>query len=116
MKPGRLVCTVSACAMLLAGVTPALAENWVDTRHALLIDVDSIHRESDGLTYYLVKRKYSSDDDQPRAQKAAVDCAARLAYSSYSIEYQPDWRAKGERVISGTMGEELLDFVCERAR
>ncbi len=95
----------------------ARAEDWQDTHHTTLIDVDSITKESDGLVTFLEKEKYHHDEDGPNTpQKAAVDCAKRLSYSSYSMQYESDWRAKGVKVIPGTMGEELLDFVCSRVR
>ena len=96
----------------------AKAENWQDTRHTTLIDVDSIHRESDGLVYFMEKNKYhDEDEDGPNSpRKAAVDCLRRVSYSAYSIEYESDWRAKGQPVNPGTMGAELLDFVCSRVK
>ncbi len=101
----------------LFAATSAWAEDWQDTHHTTLIDVDSIHKGSDGLVTYLEKEKYHHDEDGPNTpRKAAVDCEKRLSYSSYSIEYESDWRSKGEKVIPGTMGEQLLDFVCSRVR
>lgn len=104
---------------------PALAaEKWVDTKHAVLIDVDSIKKAKDGLVYYDQKiRSYDMDKDgNPagaswgRKGKAAVDCDARLSFSTYHIEYEPNWRTKGVKVIPGTMGEALFDFVCTRLK
>ena len=102
---------IAVAATALAGA--ARAETWVDTRHATEVDVDSIHTEGDGLTYYMERRKY---DDEPVPARAAVDCKKRVSYSSYSIQYEAEWRAKGEKVIPGTMGEVLLDFVCTRVK
>ena len=99
--------------VVMARAGGARAETWVDTRHVTYVDVDSFQRGADGLIYYLEKDKYG-DDHTPR--QAAVDCVRRLAYSSYDLKYTPDWRSKGEGVIPGTMGEELLDFVCSRVR
>jgi hypothetical protein len=93
------------------------AEDWQDTRHTTLIDVDSITKESDGLVTFLEKEKYHDEEDGPNTpRKAAVDCAERISYSSYSMKYESDWRSKGVKVIPGTMGEQLLDFVCSRVR
>ncbi len=106
------------CAAVLAiSCAGAKAENWQDTHHVTLIDVDSIHKEADGLVYFLEKDKYPFDADSPNEpRKAAVDCDKRMSYSAYSIEYESDWRSKGQKVIPGTMGAELLDFVCSRLK
>jgi hypothetical protein len=97
--------------MALAGA--ARAETWVDTGHVTFVDVDSLRRGDDGLIYYLEKAKYG-DDHTPR--RAAVDCVRRVSYSSYVLQYLPDWRSRGQGVSPGTMGQELLDFVCSRVR
>ncbi len=105
-----------ATAFIMSG-TGAKAENWQDTRHVTLIDVDSIHKEADGLVYFMEKDKFHSDEDGPNEpRKAAVDCVKRVSYSAYSIEYESDWRAKGQSVNPGTMGAALLDFVCSRLK
>ncbi|MDO9472196.1 MAG: hypothetical protein Q7J28_04015 [Caulobacter sp.] len=100
-------------AALLGAASPALAETWVDTRHVTYIDVDSFQRGADGLIYYLEKDKYGDD---PTPRQAAVDCVRRIKYSSYDLKFTPDWRSQGKAVVLGTMGEELLDFVCSRVR
>lgn len=95
----------------------AKAEDWQDTHHITLIDVDSIHRESDGLVYFMEMRKFHNEEDGPNTpHKAAVDCVRHVSYSAYSIEYESDWRTKGQPVNPGTMGMELLDFVCSRVK
>ena len=99
--------------VLMAVAGGARAETWVDTRHVTYVDVDSFQRGADGLIYYLEKDKYGDD---PTPRQAAVDCVRRLAYSSYDLKYTPDWRSRGKGVVPGTMGEELLDFVCSRVR
>lgn len=110
----ELLFVAAAFAISSAG---AKAENWQDTRHVTLIDVDSIHQESDGLVYFMEKRKYHDEEDGPNTpHKAAVDCIRHVSYSSYSIEYESDWRTKGQPVKPGTMGMELLDFVCSRVK
>ena len=102
---------------VLAIVGGARAEEWLDTRHTTLIDGDSIHTESDGLTYFMERQKYPNDPDNPdQPVRAAVDCVNRVSYSSYSIAYEADWRSKGQKVIAGTMGGELLEFVCSRVK
>jgi hypothetical protein len=114
----------AVCAAVLAWAPGVHAENWTDTGHDILIDVDSIHKDSDGLVYYLEKtHSYDMDEEgNPAgshwedAAKAAVDCGKRLAYSSYSITYEKDWRAKGQPAAPGTMGGELLEFVCSRLK
>ena len=99
--------------VLLALAGGAQAETWVNTRHVTYVDVDSFQRGADGLIYYLEKAKYGDD---PTPRQAAVDCVRRLAYSSYDLKYTTDWRSKGKGVAPGTMGQELLDFVCSRVR
>ena len=111
-------------AVLFVLAPASRAEKWVDTGHAVLIDVDSIKKDKDGLVYYFEKRRsYDMDNDGNPAgtswgkkSKAAMDCDARLSFSSYAIEYEADWRAKGATVIKGTMGEVLFDFVCSRVK
>lgn len=108
---------VAAAALMVFAFTPsAFATNWVDTGHAILIDVDSIRKGPDGLIYHLEKEKYSFDDQAPTALEAATDCVKRISYSGYSVKYQTDWRSRGAQVIPGTMGAALLDFVCERVK
>ena len=102
--------------MFLAFAQSAFATNWVDTGHAILIDVDSIHQGSDGLIYHLEKQKYSSDGEAPTPLEAASDCVKRISYSGYSLKYQTDWRSRGVPVMPGTMGAVLLDFVCDRVK
>lgn len=102
--------------MFLAFAQSAFATNWVDTGHAILIDVDSIHKGSDGLVYHLEKQKPSYDDGAPTPLEAASDCVRRISYSGYSLKYQADWRSRGEPVMPGTMGAVLLDFVCSRVK
>jgi hypothetical protein len=107
-------CLGAALAVSLAG---AKAEDWQDTRHVTLIDVDSIRKDADGLVYFMEKQKYHDEEDGPNTpRKAAVDCVKRVSYSAYSLEYESDWRSKGHAVIPGTMGADLLDFVCKRVK
>lgn len=108
---------VAGVALMVFVFAPsAFATNWVDTGHAILIDVDSIRKGPDGLIYHLEKRKYSSDDQAPTPLEAASDCVKRISYSGYSLKYQADWRSRGEPVMPGTMGAVLLDFVCDRVK
>lgn len=117
MKIDRVKALGLGVAACVAFAGAALAEDWLDTRHTTLIDGDSIHEEADGLVYFMEKEKYHNDADGPNTpHRAAVDCKRRISYSSYSIAYESDWRSKGAKVIEGTMGSELLDFVCKRVR
>lgn len=102
--------------MLWSFTSSAGATNWVDTGHAILIDVDSIRKGPDGLVYHLEKQKYSYDDEAPTPLEAADDCTRSVSYSGYSLKYEADWRSKGVKVIPNTMGAALLDFVCDRAK
>jgi hypothetical protein len=119
MKIRNWVRNAMLCGCLL-GIIPAVrAENWVDTKHEILIDVDSIHQKPDGLVYYRLKyRTYDENDNRvwSSAKTAAYDCEKRLGYSSYLMSEDPKWKSKGEKVIPGTMGEVLLDFVCSRVK
>lgn len=102
--------------MFFAFEQSAFATNWVDTGHAILIDVDSIRKGPDGLIYHLEKPKPSYNDEAPTPLEAASDCVKRVSYSGYSLKYQADWRSRGEPVVPGTMGAVLLDFVCDRVK
>ena len=123
MNTIRLVVITAIGLGLIASSPRAHAENWTDTGHDLLIDVDSIHKQKDGLVYYYEKQRSHDMDDNGYpagshwgdAEKAAVDCGKRLSYSSYSIEYEKNWRSKGLPAAPGTMGGVLLDFVCSRS-
>jgi hypothetical protein len=114
---------IALCTIVLGWTPLAHAENWTNTGHDILIDIDSIHENADGLVYYYEKHhSYDMDDDGnpdgshwEDAVKAAVDCRARVMYSSYSIQYESDWRSKGQPAAPNTMGGELLDFVCSRS-
>ena len=122
MNTLRLIVIATFGIGLLASAASVRAENWTDTGHDILIDVDSIHRQADGLVYYQEKQHSYDMDDEGNpdgdhwedAETAAVDCGKRLAYSAYSIEYEPDWRSNGRQERPGTMGGYLLDFVCTR--
>ncbi|MFM9862451.1 MAG: hypothetical protein ACKVRO_02490 [Micropepsaceae bacterium] len=118
MKPSRSFRDVLFLAAVFAmSIASVRAENWQDTRHVTLIDVDSIYKGADGLVYFMEKQKYHDEENGPNTpHKAAVDCVRRVSYSAYSIEYESDWPTKGQPVNPGTMGAELLDFVCSRVR
>ncbi len=118
MKPScSLRAVLFPAAVFALSIAGVKAENWQDTHHVTLIDVDSIHKEADGLVYFMEKQKYHDEENGPNTpHKAAVDCVKRVSYSSYSIEYESDWRAKGQPVNPGTMGADLLDFVCSRLK
>ena len=95
----------------------ARAETWVDAGHTTEVDVDSIKKDADGIVTYMQRDKYGDDLNDPIAPgRAAVDCTKRLAYSRSLIESNPDWRKKGVKVHAGSMGEELLAFVCARVK
>ncbi len=111
-----LIGAAGAAAFFLAIISPAFATTWVDTGHAILIDVDSIRKGPDGLIYHLEKQKYSDGDEAPTPLEAATDCVNRISYSGYSLKYEADWRAKGSKIIPVTLGEALLDFVCTRVK
>ena len=74
-KRSRLALRIACIAAAMALPAAAKAENWVDTRHVTEVDVDSIHTEGDGLTYFMERRKY---DDEPVPARAAVDCRNRV--------------------------------------
>lgn len=111
MRPSGVPKHALLVGAVLALAPLARAENWVDTGHAIEIDVDSIRQEADGLVYYYERNKY---DTERAPTRAAVDCRNGVSYSSYALEYEADWRSKGTKVIPGTMGEVLFKFVCDR--
>jgi hypothetical protein len=109
--------TLLAFLLCLPGLVNA--ENWVDTKHKILIDVDSIRKDKDGLVYYSLKHWYDGYDDEPSgwdpARTGAVDCTKRETFR-YSKIPGSDWRLRGRKVVPGSMGEQLLDFVCKRLK
>jgi len=116
MKAYRLVAMTIVASGLIAWASAARAEDWLDTGHVTLIDGDSIHKQGDGLVHFMEKDKYHHDDEGPNTpREGAVDCVNRISYSAYGMD-DPNWRSKGDRVIKGTMGEQLLDFVCARVK
>ncbi|MEK6699702.1 MAG: hypothetical protein AABZ10_11760 [Nitrospirota bacterium] len=65
MKTGKIATTLAAGICLFWIVSAAHAENWVDTGHETLIDVDSIRKDADGLVYYTQKtRTYDENDNR----------------------------------------------------
>ena len=61
-KRSGLALRIACIAVAMTLPVASEAETWVDTRHAIEIDVDSIRTEADGLTYSMERRKY---DDEP---------------------------------------------------
>lgn len=116
MKQARTVLGLLAATAMVALAGEAGAEDWLDTGHVTLIDGDSIHLESDGLVHFMEKDKYHHDEDGPNTpREGAVDCVKKIAFSAYAMD-DPDWRAKGDKVLPGTMGGALLEFVCSRVK
>ena len=73
-------------------------------------------RRVDGFPIRLTSGKYHHDEDGPNTpREGAVDCVKRIAFSAYRMD-DPDWRSKGDKVSPGTMGGELLEFVCKRVK
>lgn len=108
-------CAAFACLTLLLSAQPAQAENWVtvadDEDFWIDVDADSIHRGSDGLVYYRERTLDTAD--------MAVDCARRITYTIKiyvhgGLEY-PNWREQGSEVVSGSIGEMAVNYVCARA-
>lgn len=116
MRKGNSFSVLTAAMLSLVFVESAAAMDWVDTGHAILIDVDSIRQGADGLIYHLEKPKPSYFDEDPTPLEAASDCVNRIAYSGYSLKYEANWRTRGQPVLPGTMGAVLLDFVCDRVK
>ena len=93
--------TVGACLFLNIPAVPA--ENWVAVPGSF-IDVDSIYKADDGLTYYLLRNNPSAP-----GYKYAFDCVTGHAY--YELNSK-----KSRSVIPGTAGEVIMKFVCSRVR
>ena len=91
---------------LILNVSVVRAEKWEDTGHGSLIDVDSIRKAADGVVYYNQRRKGSDS-------KYAFDCKNSISY--YSVT-GPNWKSSGSAVKPGTMGGELMNFVCSHVR
>ena len=108
-----------ALAFLFAGCAAggARAEDWQDTHHTTLIDVDSILRGATGWSRSL-RSKSITTKKTARTRRVRPRSIAQSGspIPRTRCEYESDWRAKGAKVIPGTMGEQLLDFVCSRVR
>ncbi len=100
--------TVAAC--LFLNISAAHAAKWVNTGHNILIDVDSIRKAADGLVYY---NDLSELYPELGPSTRAYDCQKGISY--YSLT-DPNWKSKGNKIMPGTMGNELLKFVCSRVR
>jgi hypothetical protein len=105
MKPRALLLIAG---VLSLNVAAAHAERWEDTKHGSLIDVDSIRKAPDGLVHYNQRSKGSNF-----TSKYAFDCKKSIAYYAMT---GPDWKSKGSAIKPGTMGGELMNFVCSRVR
>lgn len=111
MKIWRIV--LAAPIALLA--SQALAETWVavasdsdgiDTS----IDKDGIRRGDDGLVYF------SDYTDVDGKMDLATDCQGRVLYLLKDEEHDySDWRAHGQAVQSGSIGEKEYQYVCTNA-
>ena len=60
------------------------------------VDVDSIRKDPDGFVYFTEKTPMGQSD-------SAIDCQKRT------------WKFNGEKVVPGSYGVALADFVCSRA-
>ena len=100
--------TVGIC--LFLNISAARAENWVDTGHRSLIDVDSIRKAADGLVYY---RSRDTLYKEYGTSTLAQDCQKGISYYSTT---GPKWKSEGVKITPNTMGSVLLNFVCSRVR
>ncbi len=107
--------TLSIAIAVALGSSPALAENWVtvvdDEDFWSAVDKDSIRRGSDGLVYYTSQAGGKGDH--------AADCQNRVTYTLKlhvhgGIDY-PNWRNDGSAVVAGSIGEDILNYVCANA-
>jgi hypothetical protein len=110
----KIIIALFTCLLFLTSA--AHAENWLDTGHITLIDADSIQKKPDGLVYYNERQKYPDDPADNPPSTGAYDCEKGIGYSSYSVKYEKDWHSKGVKTKPGTMGEDLLKFVCSRVK
>lgn len=111
MRRGTHAITATACLWLLCSVTGAATQKWIDTGLHVLVDLDSIRRESDGLVHFTQRILDMRKSPLP-PKTSAYDCAKRVQYTSTS---DPNWRAQGFEVTPTSLGEELLIYVCARA-
>jgi hypothetical protein len=111
MKRGSMVMGISAA--LIA--SQAAAENWVtvidDEENEMwaTVDKDSIRRGADNLVYYTSNNGAGKGDH-------ASDCNSRISYTLKlyvmdGIDY-PNWRNDGSAVVSGSIGEAVLQYAC----
>jgi len=115
MKTATMTALISICLLLSFSATNA--EKWINTGMEGRVDVDSIQKNADGLVYFNKEIK-SEDENGPfsYAGKSAFDCVNGLSYPEYLMVMNPtDWKSKGIKVNPGTIGTDLMNFVCSRA-
>jgi hypothetical protein len=105
-----MVLPVGVCLLWLTSA--ARAENFVQVFYDeegqvfAEVDVDSIHKDSDGFTYFKVRADIGDSD-------RAVDCATRTLYLIRDTMWSnPDWRKDGHAVSEGSVGAAILNFAC----
>ncbi|HUF23928.1 MAG TPA: hypothetical protein VMN81_07375 [Vicinamibacterales bacterium] len=103
--------TATACLWLLWSVGGGAAQKWVDTGLHVLVDLDSIRRDADGLVHFTQRILDMRKNPLP-PKTSAYDCAKRVEYTSTA---NPGWRSQGFEVTPTSRGEELLVYVCARA-
>ena len=118
MRKSKTVGIIATCIFFLGIISAANAENWVDTKMASQIDVDSIKRGANGLVFYNMKnRDYDEDVDTGErtskwgtSREHAYDCEKGIDY------YDVDKLSDGTKIKPNTMGSSLMEFVCSRVR
>jgi hypothetical protein len=123
MKMRKRVIDITVGICLFGTISAAYAENFVlldsigGGVKVNAVDVDSIRKGDDGLVYYTENRQGNS------LEYSAIDCQKRILYmlSSWDLRFKesykyPDWRSDGRKVVPGSHGALLADFVCSRAR
>jgi len=105
-------------ASLFASTAPALADNWVHTRDnggglPMCLNMDSITKKADGLTYYAVKM---CNDTAP--QYYAVNCDANfkveLLIRVYDVGSADHYREMTVDNLQSGMAFDA-DMVCHKA-
>jgi len=115
MKTRIRTAAMTAGICLIWGASAAHAENWVrvvDNPGGNVtyvdVDVDSIRKDADGLVYF-------SQQDDWDSETIAVNCQTR---ERYTLDY---WKARGgdwrsHPLETTGIGNDVLDFVCARAK
>jgi hypothetical protein len=134
MKTRSRVVAATICLCIFGMLSVAYAESFVllDSIGGGVktnsVDVDSIRQGDDGLVYYTERRgggnlEYRAMGILGAVNSSAVDCQKHILYTLSIFEERfktlseyPDWRSKGNKVVQGSHGALLENFVCSRVK